>query len=368
MKKILHIITLSEIGGAQKVLYLIVKYLKNDFDITVATSAGGELVNWIRDLNVRVYEINELERNISLKNDIISFFKIYKLIRNNKFDVVHCHSWKAGVIGRLAAFLAGTEKIYFTVHGWSKLNSNSKIVKLIYLFIEKVLGYITGRIICVCDRDKQLGISLNIASSDKILTIYNGIEKSIYNGNADIKLELGVPSNSIVIGTVARLAEPKMLIETVDVMKELFCKIENLYFIWIGGGPQFNHIKQYIDRSNISDRFLLTGQKEEVHKFLKIFDIYILLSGYEGLPISILEAMNIGLPVIASNVGGICEQVYEDINGYLIENDLEGFHDKVLSLIENKEKRTLFGNNSREIFESMYTIDKMMEGYKNLYD
>lgn len=363
MKKILHIITLSEIGGAQKILFSVAKGIKSDFDITVVCSPGGELVYGLRAENIKVYELDELCREINIFKDLKAFAKTYSFIRKNRFDAVHCHSWKAGVIGRIAAYAAGQRNIFFTVHGWSILHTDSAFIRFLYLVCEKMLALITKKIICVCEMDKKKAVELGIAPEEKLDVIYNGIKKEC---EFDKRIRESFPPGSIIIGTVARMAKQKKVIETAKIMKELFIKYENLYFVWIGDGPLYEQMKQYVEDNLISDRFMLMGEQSEARKLICSFDIYMLLSNYEGLSVSILEAMSAGLPVIASDVGGVCEQVFEGINGYLVDDDFDNMLKKVSMLIDDRDKRESFGKAGRDIFISKFTDEKMVEGYRNI--
>jgi len=366
LKKVLHIITLSETGGAQKIVYFVTTGLKDGFDVTVLTSPGGEMIEWLRNKKVNVYELKELCRRINIYKDLVSFVRILLFIKRNKFDIVHCHSWKGGVLGRLAAILAGVPEVYFTVHGWSILNTSKGIIHTVYLLIEKLLGYYTSKIICVCDSDRDMGIRLKVAKRDKFTVIYNGIEDCKIKEVEKRKLLL--PEGSIVAGTVARMAKPKMVYETAHIMEKLFEKYNNLYFIWIGDGPLFDCVKKYVESKGIEKRFIMVGKQEDVFGWLSCFDIYILLSRYEGLPVSILEAMSAALPVIASDTGGVSELVFNDVNGFLVNDCIQDIEEKISLLIQNEEKRKAFGAAGRSIFCSRFTVDKMLEGYKRLYE
>lgn len=176
--KILHIITLSKWGGAQRVCYDVVTNLNRDkFLVEVACKPAGILVEKLREKGIKVYEIPSFRREICLIEDLKTLFSLYKLIKEKKYDIVHCHSTKAGFLGRVAAKLAGVKKNYFTVHGWGFYNKQEYgwATKLL-IFLEKVAARCSTKIICVSENDKNEGIKNKIAKENKFLIIRNGID------------------------------------------------------------------------------------------------------------------------------------------------------------------------------------------------
>ncbi|WP_313560203.1 glycosyltransferase family 4 protein [Ruminiclostridium cellobioparum] len=367
MKKILQCITLSEAGGAQQVVKHLCEGLYKENKIILATSPNGELVKSMRNLGIKVYPLCNMKRNISPVDDFKTFIQLIHIIRYEKPDIVHCHSWKAGVLGRIAAFFCGVEKIYFTVHGWSIFSKPNKILRAMFICIEKILGLITTKLIFVCDKDRQLGISLNIAPKEKLCTIYNGINDIKKIKSKRIREIYKIPEDAIILCSVARMALQKRCFETVSIMAEIMKKRKDIYFIFVGDGPLFKQVKNTIEQYGIEQRFILTGSQNNVPDYLYSTDIFLLLSNYEGLPISLLEAMCMGIPLVASNVGGVCELIEESSNGFLVSNDEKEIIYKLNILIEDDKKREEFGKRGRAIFEYKFKLENMLKKHQELY-
>lgn len=367
MKKILQCITLSEAGGAQQVVKHLCEGFYKENNIILATSPNGELVKSVANFGIKVYPLHNMKRNISPINDFKTLMQLIHIIRHEKPDIVHCHSWKAGVLGRIAAFFCGVEKIYFTVHGWSVLSKPNKILRAIFICIEKILALITTKLIFVCEEDRKQGLSLNIASKEKLYTIYNGINDIKKIKSKSIRALYKIPEDAIILCSVARIASQKRCFETVSIMAEIMKKRKDIYFIFVGDGPLFKQMENTVKQYGIEQRFVFAGSQNNVPDYLNSTDIFLLLSNYEGLPISLLEAMCMGLPLVASNVGGVCELIEDNNNGFLVSNDEKEIIYKLNILIEDNKKREEYGRNGRVIFESKFELGNMIEKHRELY-
>jgi glycosyltransferase involved in cell wall biosynthesis len=310
--KVLLIITLSETGGAQKVVYNIAAGLEAQlFNVTVACAPGGELVHWLRQLpqNIRVVELPEFKRNINPFFDFLVLLRLYWLIRQERFDIVHCHSSKAGVLGRLAAWLSGVPKIFFTVHGWGINEYQRWPVRFFYTWMERLVGLISTNVICVSESNMLKALSLKLVTEKKLCLIYNGLPE-LKKTEGDLRRELNLTEEDIIIGTVARLAPPKDLLLFLEVAEQVI-KHNNsetnkghIYFIIIGDGPLRPECEKFIADNDLKSNVLLLGTREEAAELVQEFDIFVLFSRWEGLPLTIIEAMMAGRPVVANAVGG----------------------------------------------------------------
>lgn len=368
MKKILQCITLSEAGGAQQVVKHLCEGFYKENKIILAASPNGELIKWAEDFGIMVYPLQNMKRNISPIDDLITLIQLINIIRHEKPDIVHCHSWKAGVLGRIAAFFCGVQKIYFTVHGWSVLGKSNRILRTIFIFIEKLLTLITTKLICVCEEDRKQGLNLKIASKDKLYTIYNGINDINKIKSKSIRERYKIPEDAIILCSVARIAPQKRCFETVSIIAEIMKKRKDIYFIFVGDGLLFKQMNNTVKQYGIEQRFILAGSQNNVPDYLNSADIFLLLSNYEGLPISLLEAMCMGLPLVASNVGGVCELIEDNNNGFLVSNDEKEIIYKLNILIGDNKKRKEFGRNGRAMFESKFELGNMIEKYQELYN
>jgi len=374
--KVLLVITLSELGGAQRVVYHIAAGLSPEqFEITVACAPGGELVRWLRELpqKVQVIEIPGLKRNISPLNDLKTFWKLYSLMKKKSFDIVHCHSSKAGVLGRLAARLAAVPKIFFTVHGWGINKYQSQPARFFYTWAERLAGAVSTRVICVSESDLLKGRNLRLVAHDKLYVIYNGVTDSQKKGGA-LRGELNIKKEDIIIGTVARLAQqkdPLFLLELAEWMikhpKNDLSEVR-IYFVFIGDGPLKAECEKFVIRKGLDERVFLLGAREDAVELVRDFDVFALFSRWEGLPLTIIEAMLAGVPVVATDVGGVDELVVDGETGFLIRGlDPEAAERALLKLLADGELRRRLGEAGRKRAREKFSLEEMVRRYRELY-
>lgn len=374
--KVLLIITLSEMGGAQKVVYYIAAGLESGlFDVTLACAPGGELISWLKVLpqEIKIVEIPELKRNIAPIYDLQAFHRLYRLIRRERFDIVHCHSSKAGVLGRLAARLAGAPKIFFTVHGWGINEYQDPPARFFYTWMERLAGSVSTKVICVSKSDRLKGQGLKLVNDNKLNVIYNGLPE-FEARKGSLRKELGLGGKDIIIGTVARLSQQKDPLFLLEIAAKMTKRHNNgpgrgrLYFVLIGDGPLRLECEKFVNDKNLKGHVFLLGTREEAAELMQDFDIFVLFSRWEGLPLTIIEAMMAGRPVAANSVGGVSELVVHGQTGLLINAlDINEAEKALLELINDREKRLSMGHSGRQRARNLFNIDQMVEKYKELY-
>lgn len=372
MKKILHIITLSQWGGAQRVCFDLVTNLPKDkFLVEVACGPGGILVEKLKKKGIKIYEISSFRRDFSPLNDFKTLFSLYRLIKKNKYDIVHCHSTKAGFLGRMAAKLAGVKKIYFTVHGWGFYNIKEYgWAQWFLIFLEKLCAKFSTKIICVSEKVKEDGLKREIAQESKFLVIKNGISFKVKEEREKMRKRLNIKEDEVVVGMVGRLAYQKDPLLFLKVAIEVQKEFPQTKFILIGGGPLYQDCQNFIKENNLNN-ILLLGEKKpgETRELLLAFDIFVLTSKFEGLPITIIEAMFAKLPIVASDVGGVRELVKNGENGFLIEpENIEDFKEKISYLIKNPSKRKEMGKENFNVAKENFNLEKMIRNYSQLYE
>lgn len=375
MVKLLMGITLSEVGGSQRVVFDIIKNLpENIYDITLLTVPGGELIDWINELNsgrfnkVKIIELNSMKRNISIIHDFITFINLLWILKNMRFDVAHFHNSKMGILGRTAAKIAGIPKIYYTVHGWGLNKTNTGSSYHIMSFLESKISHFTTKVIFVSKKNMELGINNGWATKDGSCLIYNSIsDENIPFIN--IRDSLKIPDNLPLIAFVARMAEPKDPIFAVKVSHHLLSNGYNHILILIGSGPKFSDCLHLIKSLGIEKNVLMLGKRIDVRSILKEVDIFCLYTNWEGMPISILEAMMSGIPVIANNVGGIPELINHNETGYLLDEfNVDKAANFLAILINDKEKRISMGATAREVALRNHNLESMINQYRKLYE
>ena len=373
-KRLLMGVTLSEVGGCQKVVYDIITNLPDtEYEITLVTSPSGELLDWIKDFNVqrsckiKVIELKSLKRDISIWNDIKTLFDLLRILYKGRYDIAHFHSSKMGILGRVAAKLARVSQIYYTVHGWGLHALGSGMKFKIFSMLEKMAGTFTTKVVCVSMHDLHEGLLNGWIRKEKACVIHNGI--ALNTGvKYDLKRELLIPEETPVIAAVERLSEPKDPLFTIRVAEYVKRAGKSFKLLIIGDGVMRKDCQELIESLKLKEQVLLMGTCNNVREMLQSVDISLLFSKWEGLPISIIEAMFAGKPVIASNVGGIPELIIHGQSGYLIDgSNITQAAEYIIRLLNDDLLREKLGSEGKRIALEKFTLDEMVRKYRILY-
>lgn len=357
-KRILYLITRSEPGGAQSHVLELLKGFKDQYELVLATGEEGFLLDEARSLGIRTYLIANLQRNLSPTRDYKAYKEIVSVLKESRPDLIHCHSSKAGILGRLAAHRLGIKTV-FTAHGWSFAEGTPLSRKLIGLLPERLLACWTNYIITVSDTDRDLAIRYRIGRPERIVTIHNGIaDQALPTVNKD-------NVRPITLIMVARFAAPKYYAQLIDAAATIKA---NFRLRLVGNGPLLERMKKRAEELNLSDIVEFLGSRDDVDALLADSDVFILVSDWEGFPISILEAMRAGLPVIACDVGGIHEAITDRTNGRLVpRGEIAGLKLAMQELINDKTLRLEMGTQARRQFERLFTTDIMLKKIEAIY-
>jgi glycosyltransferase involved in cell wall biosynthesis len=357
-KTILYVITKSELGGAQAHVYDLMKSLHRDYDLHLAVGAPGVLTEKAIDLGAKVHIINNLKRSINPTSDLKSIQECVGIIKLVKPDLVHCHSSKAGVVARLAAWICRVPVI-FTAHGWGFDPRSPRLQRNIALGVEKVLAPISTKIICVSESDRQLAISLKVTSPELAVTIHNGIDnKSIATAVPERQ-----PAKLIMVARFNRAQKDQHTL-----MKAISKLTDPIELILVGTGPDWEASKTIAKDLGITDRVAFLGDRLDVPNLLANSQIFVLSTHYEGAPISILEAMRCGLPIIATNVNGIPEQVADGVTGLLVPHqDVDALASAISKLVKDPDRRQQMGVAGKHKFAKEFTVEQMVEKTELLY-
>lgn len=367
--KVLHV-TQATIGGTLEYIKLFFKNIDQEkYEIYLACPSYGPMKEEIEKLGVKVYAI-DMAREISLKKDLNSYRKINKLIKKVRPDIVHLHSSKAGVLGKIASYFNRIPCIY-NPHGWAFSMNISDKKKVVYALIEKYTSLFCNSIVNISEYEYKLAKQYKIASDKKMLTIYNGIDIDRFSEEKfcrqDTIKELNIPNNAFIVGMIARISEQKNPIKFVEVAKGVCEKIDNAYFILVGDGEQRNEVENLIEQYNLKDKVKITGWVSDIDKYLSIFDVAILTSKWEGFGLVIAEYMAACKPIVASNVGGIPELIKHNYNGVLVDDDVDIFVNSILEISKDEKLKQRYINNSKDILREKFSIDTLIKKHDELY-
>ncbi len=370
--KILYVITKGVWGGAQKYVYsLAVNLPKDQFEAVVVCGQGGILKEKLLEQNIRVIEINNLKRDISIIEEIKSFFTLYKILQSEKPDALHLNSPKASGLGALAGRLLGVEKIIFTAHGWTFNEDRSFLSKSIIWLLSWVTIIFCHKVIVIASKEKAQALNIPFVGRSKIELIRNGIEKIDFLEKIEARKKLlpslsqNYESDTVWIGTIAELHKNKSHSYLITILS----KVNHPFVcIIIGEGEERKKLEKLIATYRLEEKIFLVGFKEQASTYLKAFDIFTLISIKEGLPYGILEAGLASLPVIATRVGGIPDIIDSNTTGLLVSpENIHQTRDALEHLIENPEQRLEFGKNLHEKVEKEFSLEQMLEKTIKLY-
>ncbi len=352
---------MDKVGGAQKHVEALAIQLKQDgHEVTVVTGCYQPSLWRLQEQQIPVISIPALQRAIHVTKDFQTFWQLRALFKSIQPDVVATHSSKAGVIGRIVGSLLRIPTV-FTAHSWSFTEGVPQKKKLLYHRVEKSVQLFTTKIITVSEYDRELALMKKVAPSHKLLTIHNGIDP-IEKSSTTEKTCMEQP----VIVMVARFEVPKRQDALLKALEELTDIPWQLQLI--GDGSLRPALEEFVELHGLTNRVTFLGNQLDVHSYLEKSHLFVLLSDWEGLPISIIEAMRVGLPIIATNVGGVKELVSDGGNGFLVEReDNELLKKRLHQLLMDVALRQQMGEASERRYLQNFTFTPMYQKTVTVY-
>ncbi len=346
--RIFQIITVSEYGGAQTVVSNIIKALSSEDELFVLYGGNGEAWNTLGDRVTRI-RLNSHRKEVSWR-DIGLLFKLFYYRLKYKPDVVHLHSSKMGVLGRVAFNPA---KIVYTVHGFDSIRTAFRK----FLVVEKALKNRVFKIVGVSNYDVHKMQEEDIR--ENVVCVYNGIADEYLNhkkeGNhVTDELEKIKQVYPKTVMCISRISKQKKFDLFLDIAREM----PRYAFVWIGNKEIMR---------DLPDNAFCLGEIHSAYKCLEYADLFVLPSNYEGLPVSMLEALSFGVPVVASAVGGIAE-VLDGKNGFALDNKLSLFKEKIEYILSDGNIQKRMSADARQSYLTNFTIEKMVNGYKAIFE
>ncbi|WP_187432925.1 glycosyltransferase family 4 protein [Natronococcus pandeyae] len=362
--RVLHVITRSHWGGAPK----IVKYLSTESpaSVAVACGPGGKLVDELRNEGVPVYVVDSLQSPPNPIQDAKSLYRITTLVRELEPDLVHCHSTKAGVLARIAARLNDVPSV-FTVHGWGFYNTEYDFMGSVIRRGERTLARLTDGFVLVSENDAEAGMRYDITADTPSRVIHNGVSEWRAEDEGDLFGELPIDPDKPIIGSVCRLSHQKDPLEMLEVANRLADRSIDFEMIIAGDGPLMDDCRRFVEHNDLETVHLL-GFRSDLGRVLSTLDVFLMTSRFEGFPLTLLEAMHVGIPIVSYDVGGVREAVKGGETGYVVERGNTGaFTERTARLVEDDAMRERFANASRRTARDEFTVDRMVSEYRTFY-
>jgi len=317
--KILQMITRSDWAGGQKVLYSIVyglkKYYPDEFEVEVACGPeNGMLIQELEKIGVKVHIIEHLVREISPLNDIKAYYEIKKLIKKGKYNIVHTHSSKAGILGRIAAKKCGIKKVIHTYHGFWGIEQYNKLKRKILIFSERIAARYCDHLVFLCKREMEKAKKWKIGKEHQYTIIPNAIIPEPPAPKGLLRKELNISENIKIVGNVARLDSQKNPLRFLKIAKEVLKERDDVIFVWIGGSvvedSYGKKVMEFLEENSwMKQKVFFLPFRKDATKLMADFDVFLLTSDDEGMPLVVLEALNQGIPVVSTDVGCVGEMV-----------------------------------------------------------
>ncbi|MFN8177970.1 MAG: glycosyltransferase family 4 protein [bacterium] len=375
--RVLHVITRMIVGGAQENALLSCALADPDrFESEllsgIETGSEGELHGEVRSRGIRHHLEPSLIRAVNPWKDLVALGRLWRFLRRTgPWDVVHTHSSKAGVLGRLAARLASVPHVVHTAHGWGFTPSQSRLVFWMYVQAERLCARLCDAIVVVTDEDRKDALARGIGRPEQYRLIRSGIRVEFFR-DVTIPPEkarglLGLPPDAFVIGSVGRLSAQKAPLDLIEAFAVVAEAQPDARLVFVGDGPLRSDVEKRLAALGLQERVTLAGIRRDVPRLLRAFDVFALASRWEGLPRVFPQAMAAGLPIVATRVAGAADAVRHGETGLLVEpGDAGAFAQALLAMAADPARARRMGEAGRASVEQ-FSAPRMVEQLEALY-
>lgn len=368
----LELVASSRGGGAVHVRELTRLLDSRRFAVTVAMPEDG---GNITAADFTAYNVPFHRLDMAAGPSFTALLKLRRLLEEKGFDILHCHGARAAFYGRLATASLGSRRhrIVYTIHGFAAPHYAFPR-RTILLGIERVLSPVTDAVICVSEAEWKAFLAAGLGSPERVYLVRHGIDSARFRDavvdRAEQRTALGVPVDAPLVTTICRLYRPRDFDTLLRAFAMVRAQSPDVHLLIVGDGPYRPRIDALISRLGLAPNVTLTGFRRDIPQILAVSDIFVLSTAFwEGLPLTILEAMASGLPVVASDVGGIREEVNHQETGFIVppKNPVALF-EALLDLLANEQKARAIGQMGRERAEEYFTLERMARETIAIYE
>jgi glycosyltransferase involved in cell wall biosynthesis len=328
-------------------------------------------------LGVSVVSVPEIQREISVLHDARSVFKLADLIRSERPHILHTHTAKAGAIARAAAVLAGPARppvVAHTFHGHVLKGYFDPTRTAVFRQVERTLARTSDVLVAVSPEVRDELVELGVAPFEKFTVIRLGIplDERLGDGaqsaDSDFRRLYGIPEDAFVLGWVGRMTGVKATGAVLEIVRAVRERGVDAVLCMVGDGPDRPRLEQLAHELGIARACFFVGYQEDVAGYYRLFDAFVLPSVNEGTPVSVIEALASGTPVVANRVGGVPDVVRDGVDGYLVEpGDVEEAATSLATLAANPELRRKMGEAGRAWALERYSVSRLVDDVDRLY-
>ena len=355
-------------GGTRRHLVDIVLGLdKTRFDVRMICSNlrnpyFSTDIERMRQRGVEV-EIVPMMRSLSPVHDLLALFRIIRYLKQNACDLVHCHSAKAGFLGRIAARVVGVPVVY-TPHCFPFLMEAHPFKQFLYFTLEQLVAGLTHHFIAVSESERDTALQAGLCASEQVTVIHNGIDRPQTTDHRPQTTD-----HRPRIGTVGRLTKQKGQVDLLRAAQAVVKEFPQAQFMFVGSGEDEPRLRQLTATMGLEENVVFLGEREDATEMYPLFDVYVLPSLWEALPYTPLEAMAAGKPVVATDVGGVREIVADGETGYLVPpHQPTILAEKICALLRDSDVRQAMGARGRERVERLFTLERMVRETERIYE
>src|ERR687897_1086352 len=378
--KVLRVIARLNMGGpALHVAYLASGLREHGYDTTLVAGSlarGEDSMEFVADeLGVKVERLQGLRRDISPVRDALSVLRLARLLRAERPEILHTHTAKAGAVGRLAALLAGDARppiVVHTFHGHVLRGYFGPVRSRAFGLLERWLAELTTALVAVSPELRDDLVRLGVAPREKFTVVRLGIELgeriAEHDGREETRRVLGIGAERFTVGWIGRMTGVKRTHDVLLAFKRLGEHGVDACLCLVGDGPDRAQLEQRAHELGIMKRTLFLGYQEDVAPFYAAFDAMILPSGNEGTPVSAIESLAAGRPVVATRVGGVPDVVRDGEDGFLVEpGAVDDLAERLARLAGDAEPPRPVGDAGRERVLPRYSVDRLVDDVDTLY-
>jgi glycosyltransferase involved in cell wall biosynthesis len=369
--KILHVITNFTTGAGGNTLLSAIGMDTDRYEVFIASSPGGEFWDRAEAAGVKARRLRGFVREIAPLKDLSVLLQLVRLIRRERFSIVHTHTTKAGFLGRVAARLCGTPVVVHTFHAFSFHDFMDVRVRRAYMLLERLMRPLTDEFLAVAPRVARQAVEYRLSRPGRVSVAPSAVELSdlAFEPDASVRDEFAIESDAPLIGTVGRIMYQKAPLDFVRMAALVAEQRPDARFIMVGDGPMTDDVRAEADRAGVD--LILTGFRTDAPRIAGAFDVFVMPSLYEGLGRALTEALACGCPVVASAVNGVPDLVRPGETGLLAEpGDPEAVAKCVLWLLDHPLEARRMGRQGRagvlELFKPELMCAVLDETYSRL--